>query len=282
MHRGPDPASEASVIVKRLLFSIDGEIFGHIGQLASFEWRQPTFFVKAMAYLSPHFEQDVFVSYSHGHPGGEGTLKEWTFELLRKLKGHILDLDIDLEFSDLVIWWDKDLDPTLQLTSELKAKVRSSGILLIVMSPLYLASRWCKDELTWFSEQIQDRLQDPERVFIVRAVRTDESKWPVFLRDERGFMQPGFGFHGTQNVEPYCWGGSTEDINEYMRSLRTLRIILTKRLRDLRDRALRCKRRLAILAALGRFISMRALKMLRSGEKSMPSSAMRGWSLSAT
>ena len=137
----------------------------------------------------------------------------------------------------MVIWWDEDLDPTAQLTPELKAKVKSSGILLIVMSPLYLASCWCKDELTWFSEQIQDRLQDPERVFIIRAVRTDESKWPPFLRDERGFTQPGFGFHDQQNVEPYCWGGSTENINEYTRSLRTLRTILTKRLHDLRDRA---------------------------------------------
>jgi hypothetical protein len=187
-----------------------------------------------MAYLSPHFEHDVFVSYSHGDPRA-GTLKEWTLELVRKLIGHILDTD--LEFGDLVIWWDKDLDPTAQLTPELKAKVKSSGILLIVMSPHYLASPWCKDELTCFSEQIQDRLQDPERVFIIRAVRTDESKWPAFLRDERGFTKPGFGFHDAQNVEPYCWGGSTENINEYMTSLRTLRTILTKRLRDFRDRA---------------------------------------------
>jgi TIR domain len=216
-----------------------------------------------MAYLSPHFEQDVFVSYSHGHPGGAGALKEWTFELLRRLKGDILDTDH--EFNDLVIWWDKDLDPTLQLTPELKAKVRSSGILLIIMSPHYLTSGWCKDELTWFSEQIQDRLQDPERVFIIRAVRTDKSKWPAFLRDERGFTQPGFGFHDEQNVEPYCWGGSTEEINQYMRSLRTLRTIVI--CASARKSVLRCKSRLAIkTAASDAFISMRALKILHSAK----------------
>ncbi len=189
-----------------------------------------------MAYLSPHFENDVFVSYSHGDPrSASKPLKEWTVELVSKLEKHIVALDP--EFTGLDIWWDKDLDPTLQLTPELKAKVKSSGILLIVTSPHYLGSRWCKGELTWFSEQIQDRVQDPERVFIVRAVRTDESKWPKFLRDERGFTQLGFGFHDPQNDEPYCWGGSTENINEYIRSLRTLRTILTKRLRDLHDRA---------------------------------------------
>ena len=46
-----------------------------------------------MAYLLPPIDQDVFVSYSHGDPRGTGALKKWTFELLRTLKGNILDTD---------------------------------------------------------------------------------------------------------------------------------------------------------------------------------------------
>ena len=81
-----------------------------------------------MGYLSPHFEHDVFVSFSHGDPLGKGKspLKEWTFELLRELEDHILA--IDPEFRDLVIWRDEKLDPTLLLTPELKAKVKSSAM----------------------------------------------------------------------------------------------------------------------------------------------------------
>ena len=77
-----------------------------------------------MAYLSD-YEQDVFVSYSHGDPRGTGALKKWTFELLRTLKGDILD--IDPEFGDLVIWWDEDLDPTAQLTPGTKSESQILG-----------------------------------------------------------------------------------------------------------------------------------------------------------
>ena len=189
-----------------------------------------------MCYLSPDFEHDVFVSFSHGDPRGTGKspLKEWTFELLSELESDILS--IDPEFSELDIWRDKMLDPTVMLTPELKAKVKSSGILFIVMSPHYLKSRWCSDELTWFRKQIQDRAQDPERVFIIRAVRTDESKWPGFLRDERGFAPKGFSFHDPQSDTPYCWAGSRVNYDDYVKCLGTLRTTLTERLRKLRDR----------------------------------------------
>jgi len=189
-----------------------------------------------MAYLSPHFVHDVFVSFSHGDPRtGNGPLKKWTFELLHDLEDHILA--INPEFLDLDIWRDEKLDPTLQLTPELKARVKSSGILFIVMSPHYMKSRRCNDELTWFREEIRDRAQDSERVFIIRALRTDASEWPEFLRDERGFAPISFYFHHPQNDTPYHWAGSRENDDEYLKCLGTLRTTLTKRLRELRDRA---------------------------------------------
>jgi hypothetical protein len=40
-----------------------------------------------MAYLSPHFDYDVFVSYSHGDPrgAGESPLKTWSHALIEAL-----------------------------------------------------------------------------------------------------------------------------------------------------------------------------------------------------
>ncbi len=189
-----------------------------------------------MGYLSPYFEHDVFVSYSHGDPHGKGTsvLKSWTSGLLNELEEHILA--IDPEFEELAIWRDEKLDPTQLLTPELKARVKSSAILFIVMSPHYLKSRWCGDELSWFKEQIQDRARDPERVFIIRAVRTDTGKWPDFLRDERGFAPLGFAFHHPENDAPFCWAGSDAERKEYLQCLGTLRTTLMKRLRELRER----------------------------------------------
>lgn len=187
-----------------------------------------------MAYLSPHFEQEVFVSYSHGDPRS-GTLKDWTLELVRKLERHMWDTGP--EFEDFVLWRDEDLDPTSKLTDELKAKVKSSAILFIVMSPHYHKSAWCKDELTWFREQIEERrAQDPGRVFIIRARLTEEREWPGFLRDERGYAPIGFHFHDRQSDTPYCWDGSKADYDEYLKCLGTLRRTLIKHLRDLRIR----------------------------------------------
>ena len=190
-----------------------------------------------MAFLLPYFEYDVFVSYSHGVQGGEGDapLKDWTLELIRSLETDIRA--VDTEFDDLRIWRDEQIDPTIHLSDELRGKVRNSGILMIVMSPRYLASTWCKDELEWFRQQVQERERDQGRVFVVRALRTDENRWPDFLRDTRGHAMCGFPFHDKQDSMPYGWRGSGENREGYVRELWRLQTALTRRLRELRANA---------------------------------------------
>jgi hypothetical protein len=190
-----------------------------------------------MAFLTPYFEYDAFVSYSHGVIGAESDtpLRDWTLELVRRLEADIRA--VDTEFDDLVVWRDLHIDPTIHVTDELRGKVRTSGILLIMMSPRYLTSAWCKDELEWFRQQVQDRERDHGRVFVVRVLRTDENRWPEFLRDTRGHPLPGFQFHDKQDLMPYCWRGSTENREAYVRELWRLQTALTRRLRELRTNA---------------------------------------------
>jgi hypothetical protein len=189
-----------------------------------------------MAYLAPYFEYDVFVSYSHGDPNsnGDSPLKRWTSALVRELKAEVQS--IDTEFDQLNVWLDAHIDPTTGLTDELRGKVRSSGILMIIMTPRYLASSWCKDELEWFREQVRNRSNDQGRVFVVRALPTNESDWPDFLRDERGNSLVGFRFHDPFSKMPYGWREIRENSEEYVRQLWTLQTALTKRLRELRER----------------------------------------------
>jgi hypothetical protein len=190
-----------------------------------------------MAFLLPFFEYDVFVSYSHGVQGTESDtpLKDWTLELIRSLETDIRA--VDTEFDNLDIWRDEHIDPTIHLSDELRAKVNHSGILLIVMSPRYLASTWCKDELEWFKQQVVAREREQGRVFVVRALRTDESRWPEFLRDTRGYPLIGFHFHDKQDSMPYGWRGSRENREGYVRELWRLQTALTRRLRELRASA---------------------------------------------
>ena len=104
------------------------------------------------------------------------------------------------------------------------------------MSPRYLKSRWCTDELDWFRAQIQDRSRDQGRVFVVRGLPTEESTWPDFLRDQRGNAPVGFRFHDPQTGRPYRWRDAKEANEDYSRQLWTLQTALAKRLRELRQR----------------------------------------------
>jgi hypothetical protein len=186
-----------------------------------------------MAFLQPYFEYDVFVSYSHGVKGGEADapLRDWTLDLVRRLETDVRA--VDTEFDDLHVWRDEQIDPTIHISDELRGKVKSSGILLIVMSPRYLTSTWCKEELEWFKQQVQDRERDQGRVFIVRVLRTDENLWPDFLRDARGHALAGFQFHDKRDSMPFGWRGSSENREGYVRELWRLQTALTRRLREL-------------------------------------------------
>jgi len=191
-----------------------------------------------MAYLAPHFDPDMFVSYSHGDSMGDGKspLKEWTRALIRE----ILERDIQAlhpEFKTLNVWMDDKIDPTAFLTAELRSTVGASGVLMIVMSEHYLESSWCHDELEWFRKQIQDRAGDPGRVFVIRAQKTDPSKWPDFLRDERGSPLIGFTFHDSENGIPLGWPDLHWVDIEFRKAMAGLHTALTKRLRELRERA---------------------------------------------
>ena len=68
-----------------------------------------------MSYLDPHFNPDVFVSYSHGDPlGGRAPLRDRTQALIRRLNDRLHALET--EFDDLHIWMDPEIDPTAYLT----------------------------------------------------------------------------------------------------------------------------------------------------------------------
>ena len=84
---------------------------------------------------------------------GRAPLRDWTQALIRKLKDQLRSLET--EFNDLHIWMDPEIDPTANLTDELRKKANASGVLMIVMSKRYLNSSWCRDELEWFREQIR-------------------------------------------------------------------------------------------------------------------------------
>jgi hypothetical protein len=193
------------------------------------------FVTLSMPYLEPHFDPDVFVSYSHGDPQGRvAPLRDWTRNLIERLEEGLHALET--EFDSLDIWMDPQKDPTAQLTDELRGKASHCAVLMIAMSKRYLKSSWCKDELDWFREQVNARPGESGRVFVLRAQKTEESLWPDFLRDSRGHAITGFTFHDPELGDPSGFQLETPG-DEFFKELARLRGWLTKRLHEMRDHA---------------------------------------------
>jgi hypothetical protein len=192
------------------------------------------------AFSTPPYAHDVFVSYSHGDPMGTGKspLANWTHRLIDELVQDIRS--VSTEFDQLALWDDREADPTLKLTGMLKNSVSQSALLLVVMSPRYLASAWCKDELQWFEKELHRRGQEEGCTLVVRALPTREEQWPAPLKDERGNSVLGFWFHprpAREDVRPFGWPDPQPADREFFNVLTSLSTAVMQRLRKLKQRA---------------------------------------------
>ena len=159
------------------------------------------------AHVGSPFSSDLFISYSHGDDGaGNGYLQPWSAAFARELER---ELRADRKFrSTLRVFLDQDLrpgqgvDPMAPLTEQLHSQIAESALLVILMSPDYLASKWCGDERAWwFARQQELGLPTEERVAVVKIWPTDEP-WPSALTDSRGAPLVGFAFHAEGNGPP--------------------------------------------------------------------------------
>lgn len=160
-----------------------------------------------MPYLAK-YQHDVFVSYARGptppgFPGNEADrLGKWSRQLIEDLRYEILtDLGIKDPNRLADIWIDAQLSGDQPITHTLKAKVDNAGLLLIVMSDLFLATNWCLEEVEWFRQACERRGESTDgRIFLVHALPTDEGRWPVYLRGARQYR-----FHAGDSARPYGW-----------------------------------------------------------------------------
>ena len=207
-------------------------------------------------FLGDPFQHDLFVSYSHGDFDGSGCspLKEWS-------KSFVIDLERQLRqirpFRDVRVFLDQDhrtdqgVDPTEPLTEQLKDEISAAALLLVLMTPHYLASSWCAHEREWWLERNPpDRVGAGGRIFICRVLpdfeaapwrpEDDARRWPDALKDSAGHALTGFWFHATDDVHfdtvPFKWDGSTDDLNAYNKARQRLIRHIAIRLHEVRQR----------------------------------------------
>ena len=152
-----------------------------------------------MSYVGAPFAHDLFVSYSHGSDaGGQAYLQKWSEAFAQELER---ELRTDSKVRDsLRVFLDKDLrpgqgvDPLDPLSQQLQDEVAASGVLVVLMSPDYLRSGWCKNEREWWTKrQSALGLSVNGRIAVVRIMPTPDT-WPAPLVDAHGAELPGFRF----------------------------------------------------------------------------------------
>jgi hypothetical protein len=119
-----------------------------------------------MSYLA-EFKDDIFISYAHydNEPLVEGK-EGWVSEFHRKLEIYLRrKLGVDP-----VIWRDISLAGNEYLWDKLKNEISKAAVLVSVVSPRYLLSKSCLDELKAFCEVAEER----------GDLRVDDDKGRVF------------------------------------------------------------------------------------------------------
>ena len=98
-----------------------------------------------MGYV-PGFSNDIFISYSHFDDqavDGPG----WVTDFHRRL---VIEVEEELG-AKVQVWRDKRISGATDFTKDLDKQVRGSAMLLAILSPGYVNSRWCDWELTGFA-----------------------------------------------------------------------------------------------------------------------------------
>jgi len=112
----------------------------------------------------------------------EGTAQGWVTTLIHSIK---IRLAQKLGRSDAFdLWMDQRLASNVKITSQISAALDQTAILIVVLSPGYIASEWCRREKGLFLKHIRER--ENSRIFIIERDKIDDSERPDEFNDLKG------------------------------------------------------------------------------------------------
>ncbi len=116
-----------------------------------------------MPVYVPNYKHDIFVSYAHvDNEPLAGAENGWVTTLINSLK-ILLTKKIGRPDS-FSLWMDNELHGNVVITPEILEHLEGSAIFLLILSPGYLASKWCRLELSTFLAKVG---QNSGRFFLV-------------------------------------------------------------------------------------------------------------------
>lgn len=121
---------------------------------------------------------DIFISYAHADDQvlAEGA-SGWVTALADRLQK---SLAMKPGGAAIKVWMDHRLEPNKRVDPALAHRVGAADVFVAVLSPRYLESPWCRDEIEGFAAR---HGAAAERVFLVEMAPTDRSDWPATIHD---------------------------------------------------------------------------------------------------
>lgn len=133
-----------------------------------------------MAFV-PGFKHDVFISYARMDDIPTADTSGWVATFVSHLKRR---LAARLGQTDAYsIWMDNRLDGNDPFSDALIKNISEAATMLIVLSPGYLQSEWCRRETNEFLAAVRLSKVSDRRIFVVEIERTDRKTWPHELQD---------------------------------------------------------------------------------------------------
>jgi hypothetical protein len=158
-----------------------------------------------MSFVGNAFRHDLYVSYRRGEVerNGPGLLEEWSEEFIRALQRE-LELRVELSVPG-VSWLDftRSIDRTKAVSETLQHELASTAIFVVLMTPGYLVSQWCQNELAWWiSGQEARGLHHKRRIVVVDVCPTRREEWPERLIDEWANRLAPHYFYDRRSTDP--------------------------------------------------------------------------------
>src|SRR5208283_4718284 len=160
-----------------------------------------------MSYV-PNYKNDIFVSYARVDDNPfPGVQTGWVTTLINSIQ---IRLAQRLGRSDAYsLWMDYELAQHVKLTPQIMDALRQTAIMIIILSPGYLASEWCKRERNTFLELIKE---GNSRVFIIERDIIEDQDRPTEFQDLRGFR---FWVRDREGKPPRILGAPVPDKDDH-------------------------------------------------------------------
>ena len=157
-----------------------------------------------MAFV-PQYGYDIFISYAHVDdsplPGAD---IGWVTNLVDCIKTRLAQM---LGRSDAYsLWMDHELSGHVPVTPQIIGTLRQAATLVVVLSPGYVASAWCRQEKSAFLGAIRELRRSS--IFVVEREPVDENESPEEFRDLRGYR---FWVRNREGKRPRILGSPTPD-----------------------------------------------------------------------